>query len=200
VRLAVGLALALATACAPSSDGRLPEPDFGGVVPDAARPEPPPEADGPALDAPEPDLGPTFPHTARVSYPVDGDTIVVEFLGAERTVRLRGINTPEIEPVAEPWGPEAQAFTRNASPSGRRLGLEFDDEACAEPDGRPACFDPFGRLLAYARLARNDADLGAELLVHGLARVFADDFARREEYDRLQAEAQAAGVGMWSAE
>lgn len=73
---------------------------------------------------------------------VDGDTVVLGSNLGPRTVRLIGIDTPEVdhpEIGREPFGPEASAFTRDLLPPGTRVRVELDLEV----------EDAYGRLLAY---------------------------------------------------
>jgi micrococcal nuclease len=139
-----------------------------------------------------------FDHPARVLRVIDGDTLEVELHGVELRVRLSGIDTPELGPPAEPWAEEARLLTlQNATPA-TRVGLEFDDDACATIPFPSSCFDMYDRMLAYIRTAQG-YDLNAMLLAAGLATVYEQaDFDRKADYLTIQAEAQAQGVGIWS--
>jgi micrococcal nuclease len=99
---------------------------------------------------------------ALVTRAVDGDTIVVRHDdGVVETVRLLGVDTPEIHHPTKPvqcFGPEAAAFARRVL-TGRRVHLESDVET----------HDKYGRRLAY-------------VIVDG--RRF-DDVLLREGYGRL---------------
>jgi micrococcal nuclease len=119
---------------------------------------------------------------------VDGDTIIV---GPQATVRLIGVDTPETvqpEHPVEPWGKEADQFTR-AFLAGGSLRLSFDRER----------FDRYGRHLAYAWVGPRM--LNEELLRAGLARWepqyrYAEPMKRR--FREAQKEAQRAQMGIWS--
>src|SRR2546423_3882708 len=76
---------------------------------------------------------------ARVQRVVDGDTVRLAGLGS---VRLIGINTPEVYGHVQCFGPEASAFAKRAL----RRGLEIRYRV-----GREA-HDRYGRLLAYVWL------------------------------------------------
>lgn len=96
-----------------------------------------------AVTACDPATAPRNVHTAsaHVLDVIDGDTIRVELKGREVTVRLIGIDTPEVAgPYTkdECYGEESSAFTR-AQLEGRDIGLEFDVQR----------EDRFGRTLAY---------------------------------------------------
>src|SRR2546423_3902447 len=73
---------------------------------------------------------------ARVQRAVDGDTVRLAGLGS---VRLIGINTPEVYGHVQCFGPEASAFAKRAL----RRGLQV-----RYPVGREA-HDRYGRPLAY---------------------------------------------------
>jgi micrococcal nuclease len=79
--------------------------------------------------------------TVRVLEVVDGDTIRVDLEGRETSIRIIGIDTPEVDGPftrAECFGSEASRYTRSLL-EGREVGLEFDVERT----------DRYGRTLAY---------------------------------------------------
>ncbi len=164
---------------------------------------PPPDSDG-GLEArvadARRDVDPSevFDHPAEVLRVVDGDTIYVFYRGMSLKVRLKGVNTPELEPTPEPCSEEARDMTAYYAPPRGWVGLEFDDDRCAGSSPPADCFDLYDRLLAYIRTT-SGADLGALLLSSGLARVYeAANFSRKAEYEALQAEAQRNGLCIWS--
>jgi micrococcal nuclease len=123
---------------------------------------------------------------------VDGDTLHVRRGGRDVTVRLIGIDTPEVD-----WyGGEAECFGARAGRfamrllDGRRVRLELDRER----------LDPFGRTLAYLYLP-DDRMVNVVLVRRGFARVTI--FPPNDRYeDRLrlaEAAARADGAGLWSA-
>ena len=131
---------------------------------------------------------------------LDGDTLLVARGGSTFKIRLRGVDTPELnsdsEAPPEAYAEDARSFTLQSA--GLQVGLEYD-EAC-EPNPTPVCVDPFGRSLAYVRLS-NGEDLGLELVRLGLARLLVFDdqpFDRRDDYVDAQSEAQLDAVGMWA--
>lgn len=183
------LALLGALACRESDDAQLPD---GGSRQDT----------GPASDATAQDeVGrQELEHPARVVDHIDGDTMDVRFRDAGTRVRLLGIDTPETYPEEEPFGAEAKEFVRQAAPDGDDVGLEFDEHGCASANAADDCFDTYERLLAYVRL-RDGHDLGAELLVRGLAEVhehWPGSFDRVDEYRALEQQARTERVGIWS--
>jgi micrococcal nuclease len=127
-----------------------------------------------------------------VSYITDGDTIGVGRGWRYQTVRLIGVDTPEVvhpkKPV-ESFGPEASAFTKRKL-QGQRVRLEFESS--------PTQYDRYDRLLAYVVLA--DGTLfNAELIKQGYARVIAPSpFHYYEEFKSYERGAKDAGLGIWS--
>jgi endonuclease YncB( thermonuclease family) len=126
-----------------------------------------------------------------VSYITDGDTIGVGRGWRYQTVRLIGIDTPEVvhpkKPI-EPFGPEASAFTKGKL-KGQRVRLEVESTNQ---------YDRYDRLLAYVVL-EDGTLLNAELIKQGYARVIAPSpFHYYEEFKSYEREAKAAGLGIWS--
>jgi micrococcal nuclease len=128
--------------------------------------------------------------TYAVERVVDGDTIIIE---PDTRVRLIGVDTPEtVQPdhPEEPYGAEAARFTR-AFLAGGRARLSFDRER----------FDRYGRHLAYVWVG--ERMLNEALVREGLAR-FEPQFDYQEPIKRrfreAQKEAQAAKLGIWSAD
>ena len=125
---------------------------------------------------------------------LDGDTIVVADgggSGAEETIRLLGVDTPETHHPRKPvqcFGPEAAAFTQ-ARLEGQWVRLEDDVER----------HDIYGRRLAYVylhgRLFEN------VLLTRGYARllVIEPNHAHARTMLDEELDAQAAQVGLWGA-
>lgn len=142
---------------------------------------------------------PAWLEPARVVKHVDGDTLrVVLDGGAEESVRLIGIDTPESTNQKEPWGREASELTKSLAPIGSEVYLEYDAEAR----------DRYGRLLAYVWL--EPTDTGAESAVRSKmlnARIALAGFASpltiqpNSKYAHLFAryviEARDGEAGMW---
>lgn len=131
--------------------------------------------------------------TAQVERVVDGDTIAVTIGGSAERVRYIGVDTPEtVKPNApvECYGPAASAFNRQLVQPGARVTLRFDRELR----------DRYGRLLAYVYRAREARSVNAQLIGAGAARTLqiAPNTAQAAELARLQAQARAAGRGLWS--
>lgn len=125
--------------------------------------------------------------TARVAAVVDGDT--VRLANGER-VRYLGIDAPEL---AGEHGPD-HAYAREARERNRQLVEGRQVQLERDSDDR----DRFGRLLRYVWA---DGSLIQELLVReGLAYalVIPPNTRYAERLERAQAEARAAGRGVWS--
>jgi len=153
----------------------------------------------------DPDAGPAAVR-AEVTRVVDGDTVEARVEGEVEDVRLIGVDTPEtVKPGApvECFGPRASRFTHRTL-EGRVVRFVFGEERS----------DRYGRLLAYAYLARpafpgsphgksrqRELFVNAALVRHGLARTLTippnDRFAPRLR--RLELQAARAGRGLWGA-
>lgn len=123
---------------------------------------------------------------------MDGDTLHVLRRGRDVTVRLIGIDTPEVGwygGTAECYGAQAGRFAMRLL-EGERVTLELDEER----------LDQYGRLLAYVSL--EDGRMVNVLLVRrGFATLTIYPPNDRHE-DRLRAAedaARAEGAGLWSA-
>ncbi len=116
---------------------------------------------------------------------VDGDTIHVRHQRRIESVRLIGIDAPEL---GEPYAAEAASALATLL-RGQPLTLELD----IEPRDR------YGRLLAY--LTAGSTFVNAELLRLGLVTVYTvpPNIAYETELREAQTEAEAAGAGMWAA-
>jgi micrococcal nuclease len=121
----------------------------------------------------------------RVTRVVDGDTLHVTVDGRDETVRLIGIDTPELHKPGTPVECGARAATRvmNQLAAGRRVELVGDPSQ----DDR----DRYGRLLAYVVTTRGDLDLGEAMLRRGWAEVYVYD----RPFERLGRYREAAAAG-----
>ena len=128
---------------------------------------------------------------ATVAYVVDGDTIVVNVLGYQESVRLIGVNTPETVAESKPvqcYGKEASDFLSALLPSGSEVALMLDEEAR----------DIYGRLLAY--IFRDDGLFINHVLI-------AEGYAEELHYEpndhfkpqlvKAQFDAVSANKGLW---
>jgi micrococcal nuclease len=171
---------------------------------DKLNPTPEPATDVKGAQAPPPEVTPpptipqeqpvsagqrTGPH--RVVSVSDGDTFRVEIDGTRQTVRLIGVDTPEVSRPNTPvqcYARQASAFTKSL------LDSSF---VYLQPDSRTDDKDRYGRILRYAYLT-DERDVQAELLRGGYAFAYTRfPFSRSEEFVALQLEAQTARLGVW---
>jgi micrococcal nuclease len=134
----------------------------------------------------------TAPHaedgiSARVTSVSDGDTIDLSGIG---TVRLIGIDTPEVFGEQECFGRQASAYLRRLLPPGTRVRYRLGVEER----------DRYGRALAYVYL--EDGRLVNELLAEeGYAQPLTippnDELADR--FVAAARRAREAGRGLWRA-
>lgn len=127
---------------------------------------------------------------ATVQRVVDGDTIVIGKGRAAIHVRLRCIDTPEVahrDRRAEPYGPEARTFTRQAL-SGQAVRLVYH---VREPRDR------YDRLLAYVFL-KDGTFFNGELVRRGLAQLTRFQCLYRKQLKSLETEARAQRRGLWA--
>lgn len=132
------------------------------------------------------------PGLAPVTHISDGDTITVRIGGKEETVRLLGVDTPEVKDPRKPvqcFGQAASAHTKQAL-SGKKVRLE--------PDSTNSDRDKYGRLLRYVYLP--DGTLyNASLLRDGYAFAYTVfPLTKLEEFRALEREARTANRGLWA--
>ncbi|MEX0715065.1 MAG: thermonuclease family protein [Planctomycetaceae bacterium] len=126
----------------------------------------------------------------RVERVVDGDTLLLE---QGHRVRLIGVDAPETKHPSlppEPFGAEASEFTRRLV-EGRMVRLGFDRERR----------DRYRRILAYVYV--EDVFVNEELIRAGWSPAvtrFPYSAAMKRRFEAAEAEARAAGRGMWAAE
>ena len=144
--------------------------------------------------------------TAEVVEVVDGDTVKVELANGSRdTVRLLGVDTPEVHAENTPeefeeipeteagrnclrrWGERASSFAKERL-LGETVTLSFDAN---EPRR-----GYYGRLLAYIHVGGNSFNYA--LITEGLARVYDSEFQYGERYDAAESAAMDANVGLWA--
>jgi len=137
---------------------------------------------------------------ARVTRVVDGDTVHVSLNGADETVRLIGVDTPEtVKPNSpvQPHGKEASDYTRSQL-EGKTVYLEKDVQER----------DKYGRLLAYIWMDQpleiSDRELrsklfNAGLLLDGYAQILTipPDVKYVDYFIGYQKEARESNKGLW---
>ncbi|MFB6281506.1 MAG: thermonuclease family protein [Haloferacaceae archaeon] len=172
-----------------------------GPVPGAGTAEP---TAVPGTGTPHPATAPTV--RATVVEVIDGDTVRVRYRnGTTETVRLLGVDAPEVRAENDPGefegvpdteagrrclrraGEAASAAARSRL-AGETVGLGFDPEA----DRRGG----YGRLLAYVYVG--NGTFNHRLLVAGHARLYESPFVERSRYAAAEARARAADRGVWA--
>ena len=128
---------------------------------------------------------------ATVVHVVDGDTVIARFdNGTAETIRLLGVDTPEVVDPRKPvqcFGHAASDFTKSHL-TGKRVSLELDAEKR----------DKYGRLLAYVILGEHRYN--DELLERGYARflVIPPNGSHARAMLREELAAKAARRGLWA--
>jgi micrococcal nuclease len=137
---------------------------------------------------------------------VDGDTVKVAYPnGTRETVRLLGVDTPEVHGSNSPdefegvpeteagesclrtAGERASAYAKERL-AGETVTLVFDEES----DRRGY----YGRLLAYVYV--DGRSFNHALLREGHARLYESTFTERERYERTEARAREDRRGLWA--
>ncbi len=153
------------------------------------------------------------PTQGVVSKVSDGDTLHVQADGADHTVRLIGVDTPELHEsdklerdaartkqdkrTIQALGRRARDFTRRLC-EGKACRLEYDP-ANASSGHR----DKYQRLLAYVFVpgdGSNELLANAEIIRAGFGAALTSypyDEARKAEFLSLQREARNARRGLW---
>ncbi len=130
----------------------------------------------------------------KVIKVLDGDTLIANVSGHEVTVRLIGIDTPEVVDPRKPvqcYGPEASAKAKELL-SGQEVYLEKDESKT---------YDKYGRVLGYVKMA--DGDLYNEKMIQeGYAREYTfnkEKYKYQKEFKDAQKLAKKEKVGLWKA-
>lgn len=164
-------------------DGDPPGPDAGPRVTAGATSPPATGGDG-AAEIPADAIA------ATVRYVHDGDTLyLTEDGGTEVTVRLIGIDTPEVGDNAECFGDEARDRLRALLPEGTRVFVLAEQ-------GR---LDQYGRTLLHVFLP-DGTHINRLLIDEGYAWAMFFDPNRDYEaaFRAAQAQAESADAGMWA--
>ena len=154
----------------------------------AATPEPPPPRTPAPTGTPAPRQPPAG-KAARVVQVIDGDTVDVVVDGVEHTVRLLGIDAPELDDTGGQAALAEQAREALAA-------LVGDGAVILIADVEP--LDDTGRLLRH--VMRADVVLSVELARQGWvrSREYAPSALFRDAIAEAQHEARAAARGRWA--
>lgn len=170
----------------------VPASAFGAVTPDTGAATAAPTSSADTL-------------SATVTDVVDGDTVDVRFSnGSTDTVRLLGVDTPEVYGANDPAeyegvpnteagerclheaGENASAYAKNAL-AGEQVALVLDDQADQRGD--------YGRLLAYVR--DDGRNFNYDLVDTGNARVYDSTFSQSDRFYAAESDTQTAERGLW---
>ena len=143
--------------------------------------------------------------TVTVTRVVDGDTLKMEYdNGTADTVRLLGVDTPEVHTEVTPdefagvpdteagrdclrrWGGKASSHAKDTL-TGERVTLHFD-----AAEGRRGYYD---RLLAY--VVHDGSNFNYGLVTGGYARVYDSQFTARDAFYDAESAAGTEGTGLW---
>jgi micrococcal nuclease len=144
--------------------------------------------------------------TVTVVSVTDGDTVDIRYQnGSTDTVRLLGVDTPEVYGENEPSeyegvpnteagkqclheaGEAASQFMKTKLQQGEQVTIVFDPQS----DRRGY----YGRLLAY--LHDDGTKLNYRLVTTGHARVYDSQFSKADQFYAAEDDAQAAKRGLW---
>ena len=179
---------ATATSAPASISSATPRVEPPTTATQAATPEPPPPRTPAPTGTPAPRQPPAG-KAARVVQVIDGDTVDVVVDGVEHTVRLLGIDPPELDDTGGQAALAEQAREALAA-------LVGDGAVILIADGEP--LDDTGRLLRH--VMRADVVLSVELARQGWvrSREYAPSALFRDAIAEAQQEARAAARGRWA--
>ncbi len=139
--------------------------------------------------------GPEFSEQrAKVISVHDGDTLTVRISDKKETIRLLGINTPELE--------SEDAFSRDLAYRARDHVREraLKRSVALRCDPRADNRDKYGRLLRYVILP-DGVNLNEELVRQGYARAYTRfPFSLSARFRAAEREAKHARLGRWARE
>jgi micrococcal nuclease len=135
-------------------------------------------------------VSPALAGELKVTRVVDGDTIKVRGTAGEVTIRLVGIDAPELShKKREPGQPYSQQATKHLA------GLVLNKNVDIKEYGQ----DRYGRILGIVSLGSKNINL--EMVEAGFAEVYRGDPAPGQDlapYWKAEGQARAAKKGMWS--
>lgn len=129
----------------------------------------------------------------QVAKVVDGDTFAVVVTGEEQSVRLIGVDTPE---VVDPRRP-VQCFGQEASV--KLKNMLNNQSVKLEADPSQDNIDQYGRWLRYAYLA-DGTNVNLELIEQGYAHeyTFRIPYAQQAQFKQAEQRASVNQRGLWN--
>lgn len=130
----------------------------------------------------------------KVVEVVDGDTVKVDYNGKTETVRLIGVDTPEVvdpRTTVQCFGEEASIHARTIL-SGKSVKLEADSTQSDR--------DKYSRLLRYVFL-EDGTNFNKRMIADGYAYEYTYEvpYKYQQEFKTAQTEAQNGSKGLWAA-
>jgi len=126
--------------------------------------------------------------SGRVTAITDGDTLRLDVDGQELRVRLIGVDTPEIYPEVECFGPEAEQALTDFAPPGSTLGYAYDRDERDQYDRELLyLYTSDGTLINYELVAQG----------YGTAVLFEPNDRYWDDLRAAERDAQSAGLGLW---
>ncbi|WEL20036.1 thermonuclease family protein [Candidatus Nanohalococcus occultus] len=139
---------------------------------------------------------------ATVVDVADGDTVDVRFNGSVETVRLIGVDTPEIHTEVSP-----EEFNVPDTEEGRRCLSNWAEKASRKAKKLEAQEvrlahngerGTYGRLLGYLYVENRSTSFNYMLVEEGYARVYESRFKQRSLFLEAQTRAKLNNRGVWS--
>jgi len=124
----------------------------------------------------------------KVVKVVDGDTIKIEYEGGEESVRLIGIDTPEVSDSVECFGEEASEKMKELV-DGKSVNIMFDSSQGYK--------DKYGRLLLYIWVDKSF--INKKMIADGYAYeyTYSTPYIYQTEFKSAQKSAQEDEKGLW---
>jgi len=120
---------------------------------------------------------------------IDGDTIVVKQHGIEKTIRLIGVDTPELT-QRQYYAHEATMFMRN---------LLVGEKVYLKTDLKTGLIDKYGRTLAYVYRMPDGLFVNAELVRQGYSPAYLKfPFEYQPKFYELEKFAKYHKKGLWA--
>lgn len=128
---------------------------------------------------------------------LDGDTLIANVSGHEVTIRMLGIDTPEVVDPRKPvqcYGPEASAQAKELL-SYKEVYIEKDPIK----ESTTGSYDKYGRVLGYIKMP-GDFFYNKYMIQNGFAREYTfnkEKYQYQKELKAEQKKAQKGKVGLW---
>lgn len=135
---------------------------------------------------------------AQITRVIDGDTFEAEVRNESLTIRLQGVDTPEVHTSNTPKDWECNLSSQHLRKYGEKAS-EFVKENYSGAEVRIIYKGKgsYGRTLAY--IYRNGTSLSKQLLRKGLAQTYENsDFEKKSRYQQIESKIRRKRIGVWS--